>query len=391
MSGSDPSFVTHYSVPTKSITSLCFHPNGKRLLVSSRVGGCLLYNIEKQNRPFAFQAKGFSPIRSLFGVNSDDHDYSIYGASIEGRIALWQVHKNTASLVKTAHPSRINDMDIWKENGVIITCSNDKSVKLWSPSLDFITSFPGHNSQVTACACCPTSDVILSGDNSGTLTLWDVRDKGKLPMWTSSVSVHGRNSVVSVAFDHTGVLFCTSTEDGTLSVWDRRAPEHPLEEEEEDQEFVDLIQSHKVPPCKALFHPRKPMILTAGTDDTPKIFDLEMSSHLYSFEGHDKPNCSCAWAPNGRTFATADSDGVVIVWKLPKSKIVPTVLSRVEQVSIEPCMPPPTTLSAEVLLDEIELMTMHARKLNDHLRAQEERLAILVDQYPSVSGATYEC
>ena len=391
MAAADPSFVTHYSVPTKSITSLCFHPNGKRLLVSSRVGGVLLYTIDKQNRPFAFQAKGFSPIRSLFGSNCDDHDYSIYGASIEGRIALWQVHKNSATLVKTAHPSRINDMDIWKETGVIITCSNDKSVKLWSPSLDFITSFPGHNSQVTACACCPTADVILSGDNSGTLTLWDVRDKGKDPLWTQSVSVRGRNSIVSVGFDHTGVLFCTSTEDGTLSVWDRRVLERSLAGEEEEFADEPLIQSHKVPPCQAVFHPRKPMILTAGTDDTPKIFDLEMSSQLYSFEGHDKPNCSCAWGPTGRTFATADSDGCVIVWKMPKTKIVPTILSRIEQVSIEPYIPPPATLSPEVLLDELELMTMHAHKLNEHLRAQEERIAKLADEYPSVSGATYEC
>lgn len=377
-------YVIHYNVPTKGITSLSFHPNGKRLLVSSRTGGVLLYNIEKQNRPFAFQSKSFSPVRSC--VSPDGN--AVYGASREGKIAMWKIHNQTPSAVKTAHSSMINDMDMWQKTGMIITASNDKSIKLWAPNLDFITSFPGHNSQVTACSCCPTADIILSGDNSGQLTLWDARASASGPIWTKSMRRSGRNSISSVNFDHTGVLFCVSTEDGNLSVWDMRNPDETICDDHMDP---DVIQSHKVPSGNAIFHPRKPLILCAGSDETPKIVDTKMAAVLYSFEGHSKKNCACAWSPNGKMFATADEDGVVIVWNMPRNKIIPTILSRAEQVSVAPSAPPPAALTPEVLLCELELMNQHAQKLNEHLIAQEKRLTSLAANYPSVSAATYEC
>ena len=372
----DSSLVAHYGVLTKGITSLCFHPNGKHVLATSRSGGALLYNIEKQNRPFTFQARGFSPIR---GVITPDGD-SIYCSSIEGKLGLWHIHKPQPNLLKIAHPSRINDFDVWKQNGVIVTASNDKSMKLWTPNLEFITSFPDHNSQVNACACCPTADVVLSGDITGTLTLWDVRDKAKCPLWRKSVRVKGRNAVVSVDFDHTGVLFCTSTEDGKLAVWDRRAPEHTINTSGAEKQGPNVIQAHDVPGGRAVFHPRKPMILVAGTDNTPKIFDLEMSSLLYSFEGHDYPNCGCAWAQNGTLFATADTEGHILVWKMPRTRVVPTIIPRREEKPVER-KKPAAQVTAEDLLNELDQMNMRARELNEHLVIQEKRLTTLAARY----------
>ena len=372
----DSSLVAHYGVLTKGITSLCFHPNGKHVLATSRSGGTLLYNIEKQSRPFTFQARGFSPVRGIIAQDGD----SVYCSSIEGKLGLWRIHKPQPNLLKTAHPSRINDFDIWKQNGVIVTASNDKSMKLWTPSLEFITSFPDHNSQVSSCACCPTADVILSGDITGTLTMWDVRDKTKVPVWRKSVRVKGRNSVTSVAFDHTGVLFCTSTEDGKLAVWDRRASETALAGAKYEP---SVIQAHDVPAGHAVFHPKRPMVLVAGTDNMPRIFDLEMSSLLYSFEGHDQPTCGCAWAGNGTLFATADTDGHILVWKMPRTRVIPTIVPRTEDVPqpIEQKKPSKCEATPEALLRELDQMNARARQLNEHLVVQEKRLTSLAARY----------
>jgi WD40 repeat protein len=374
-------FLTHFNVPTKSITSLSFHSNGKQFLASSRVGGVLMYTIDRQNRPFAFQAKNFAPTRSLPSKDGA----GVYASSIEGKIARWDVHNPKPKVFKTAHPSCINDMDSWRANGVLVTASNDKTLKAWSPNLDFITSFQGHSSQVTACACCQTCDVLLTGDHSGYLALWDIRDSRQYK-WKQSLRNPDANPIASVDFDHKGVIFCASTDDKHLSVWDRRALDRAVEHGPE------LIQSHSVFPSTARFHPRKPVILTTGGDASPRIWDLQMSALLYSFEGHEKPCCACAWAPSGKIFATADTDGVIIVWTTPRNKVIPTILYRTEQVSQPPSEPSDLILTPDVITMELELLNEHCEKLNAHFAVQEQRLAAIADRYPSLGGfRSYDC
>jgi WD40 repeat protein len=117
-----------------------------------------------------------------------------------------------------------------------------------------------------------------------------------------------------------------------------------------------------------------------------------MSTLLYSFEGHERPTCACAWAPSGKEFATADTGGVIIVWNMPRNKVVPTILYRTEQVSIPPYEPSPTVITPEVLLLELELINEHCEKLDAHFAQQEQRLSAIAEHYPSTGGFTaYEC
>jgi WD40 repeat protein len=191
------------------------------------------------------------------------------------------------------------------------------------------------------------------------------------------------------------MIFCTSTDDNHLSIWDRRALDSPVEESESESSVFptpELIQSHNVLPSKACFHPKKPMILTAGGDSSPRIWDLQMSALLYSFEGHAKPTCACAWDPSGKIFATADTEGVVIVWRMPRNKIIPTILYRTEQVSQQPSEPSPVILTPDVILLELEMLNEHCTKLAAHLETQEQRLSAVAERYPSIGGfQAYEC
>jgi WD40 repeat protein len=143
-----------------------FHPDGKKFVASSIIDGVLLYTIDKPSAS-AYTGKGFSPIRSVISADGD----LVYASAIQGKIGVWPVHHRASGSLKTAHSSRINDMDMWKHTGVSLTASNDKSVKAWSPTLEFLTSFPGMASQVNACSCCQTSDILLTGDNSGNIAL----------------------------------------------------------------------------------------------------------------------------------------------------------------------------------------------------------------------------
>jgi WD40 repeat protein len=134
------------------------------------------------------------------------------------------------------------------------------------------------------------------------------------------------------------------------------------------------------------------MILAVGRDLGPRIWDLQVSALLYSFEGHENRTCACAWDPSGKIFATADTDGVIIVWRMPRNKVIPTILYRTEQVSQPPSEPSPVILTADVMVMELELLNGHCEKLKAHLEAQEQKLAGIAERYPSIGGfRSYEC
>ncbi|KAH0792497.1 POC1 centriolar protein A isoform X2 [Histomonas meleagridis] len=287
------------------------------------------------------------------------------------------MHNSNRSIVKMAHQSKINDMDKWNENGYLITCSNDKSIKIWNSKLDFLTSISSHNSHVTTCRCNQRADIIISGEENGTVNLWDVHDT-KSSIWSQSFCIKSRNSISSVDFDSTGTLFCVSTHDGELSVWDIRSLD----------DSPKVIQKYDVKSSCARFQPKNPFILTIGSDNIPCIYDLRAKSLLYSFEGHKRVCCACGWSVDGEMFATADIDGVVLLWEMPKKK-KKNPFETFEITSVEPYHPPEINLTPELLMSQLDLITKIANKLNEKLDEQEKRIAKLAESYPEIGGFEY--
>ena len=324
------SVLTHFNVPSADIGSVHFRPNGEDLLILSRTSGLLQYSIMRKVRPFSFQASNFTP--SAASYNTDGN--KIYGASFQGQICAWIQFKSQPIAQKNGHPVPISDLKYISATDQIVTSSNDKTIKIWSSNLEFLRSISG-DFQFTCLAISPIDNNILSGDLNGNIIFWDPSKKRpqttkltdqldpKPKVWEKSFRLKGHNSIRSISYDHTGMLICVSTQDGHLSIWDNTGSK--------------IIQMHKIPPSLVLFHPKNPMILTASeTNSIPSIIDLTLATQLYTFEAHQKPLCGAAWSPNGKLFATADRDGVVIVWKMPKNKVIPSFVTKTG----EPYTPP---------------------------------------------------
>lgn len=356
----------YFAVPTKEISDLLFHPKKDKILVASKAGGLLMYQIGTENRPFCFSAPNFSPVRCLITPDAQH----IIGASFEGKIAIWDDHNDKASLVSQAHSSPINDVDMLNRSGLFMTAGNDKTIKLWDPSMKFISSFTRHNSQVTACAFNQVSYSAISGDQSGSVLLWDYRDSAAEPAYDFHFHKTKRYPITSIDIDATGQYFSVLSGRGHLGMFDLRNPEHVV------------VKPFKALPYMAKMHPTKPYILCAGSTNCEMVFNVEANSLMFSFEGHRAPIKCCAWDNNGKRFATADDDGTVIIWNLPKPPKTPTICFQKDEISFKPDVPPLfSSLPLEVLAEEINILTEHVNEYNEKLADEESRIQRLAQEY----------
>merc|ERR1711936_1287280 len=168
--------------------------------------------------------------------------------------------------VSNAHGSDINDA-IFIDSDSLVTCSSDKTVKLW------------RNVHVIE-----NDKKILSS------TLIDQR---QYAIYAMDLSL-GKN------------LLVVSSMDGGVKIWDLK-----------DWNLLATI----VPPGQAAIRtcrisPNSNLLVIAGDDDMAHIFDLDDPKHklLRSCKGHEATIFLACFSHDSSHLITGDNDGVILVW-----------------------------------------------------------------------------
>src|SRR5262249_35593016 len=68
------------------------------------------------------------------------------------------------------------------------------------------------------------------------------------------------------------------------------------------------------------------------SDGTIRIWDVVSGKEVTRFAGHEAWVSAIAFSPDGQTFASASSDGTILLWKLPP---LPTIGAAPDEKSLE--------------------------------------------------------
>ena len=283
--------------------------------------------------------------------NVTNMDYSAQKGSLvagmeDGSVIIWTNIKTrfpTRVLTFKAHDEYISDVVFTPDEKKILTCSWDKTAKLWDLKGNLLKVFRGHKDGLRAIAISEDQKTVITGGEDKTMKLWSLTPYEHLTFdmnregadtTVSSVACMGNQVLIGKhdgkallfskegkylrAFDHKGMILDVAlSPDGkyaataglgyqTIKVWNLKDPA-----------AAPMIPEGKPTAAYGVaFSPDSKMLMAGLRDNIAVLWDLEKNKQLRTFEGHTAIVQDVAISPNGEKALTASNDGTARLWTI---------------------------------------------------------------------------
>lgn len=115
--------------------------------------------------------------------------------------------------------------------------------------------------------------------------------------------------VKAVAWSPDGQRIASTSDDGTVQVWDTTTGCNVL-----------TYTGHQGMVASVAWSPNAERIASAGQDSVVQVWDATTSKNIFSYRGHASSVTAVAWSPDGRQIASASQDGTIQVWDMSSKK-----------------------------------------------------------------------
>jgi WD40 repeat protein len=189
----------------------------------------------------------------------------------------------------------------WVPGRSLLVSVGGKSVNVWNADTGRpVRTLRGHASDVTSCAVSPDGSFIVSGGGKS-LKIWDT-DTGELHATLKG----GRNRVQGCAVSPGGSTVASCGNDA-VRLWKVATGEEIVSFGGELEEV--LVQQR---PCA--FSPDGRFIAAADSGYVIRVWDLRTTEEVATLEGHADGVEACAFSPDGSFLASAGRDGTLRLW-----------------------------------------------------------------------------
>jgi WD40 repeat protein/tRNA A-37 threonylcarbamoyl transferase component Bud32 len=251
---------------------------------------------------------------------------------------VWDLATGECRATLTGHAQEINSIAYIGDGQTLATASEDGTVRLWDAKTAKQREILWkHPVEVVGLASDATRAHLAAGTHDGVLKVWDYRTRRSL----FELRIHGGKRVDGLAYSPHGKLLAT-VGNGSVSLWDAlHGYEHLADFPTKNPESLAFshdgrllavggprISVFSVPQGELralfplpghhvrslLFTPDDLAVIACGNELSTAWIDLRTSVSTNPF-GTPATNWCIAAAGDGRQMATADSTGIVRVWK----------------------------------------------------------------------------
>ncbi|KAG7380398.1 hypothetical protein PHYPSEUDO_007253 [Phytophthora pseudosyringae] len=256
-------------------------------------------------------------------------------------VRLWNPHRDGAErpgealLVKTyegRHGYDVQDVAMYDaelleahDNSKFASCGRDRDVFMWDvPTAQVIRKFEGHEHSVNCVRYNADSSVLLSGSYDKTIRAWDIRARNAyMPI---QILDDFTDSVTSMVLtDHEIIAGCV---DGIVRTYDLRAGQ--LFCEHIDEPVVSVAQS-----------PDTRFILAGCLDGSIRLIEKANGTEVKSYRGHSVQayKIECGLSSDGAFVLSGSEDGKVYWWDFVDAKQAHSFVAHKKPVRALACHP----------------------------------------------------
>jgi WD40 repeat protein/serine/threonine protein kinase len=365
--------------------ALAFSPDGKVVVTGTKEHRINRWDvIGKQELPALSDAK-----HEIWGLAFSPDGKTLVSTGWEPPARLWDVESGKPRADLAGHEGGVWPLQVSPDGAVLATGSSDRTVRLWDMATGQQRAvLRGSVSGMSSLAFSPDSRTLASGGDDGWLWLWDVatakpRQASFAPphpgnmewiteTWDGSVLVQGTNNGVLKIWDAVtgmetvGFPECRDTywvalsadgktlrsvnrASGDAKIWDpgtgkerfgaqgvkvdalssdgtmwagARNEEVPTVclWEAASGKLRLVLEGHTGPISKIAFAPDGKTLATASTDHTVKVWDLNNGQTRLTLKGHAAPVRYLTFSPDGKLLASAAEDQNGRVWDVARGK-----------------------------------------------------------------------
>jgi ribosomal RNA-processing protein 9 len=198
-----------HKLQNQPITCLCLAPDNNFLFSGSKSGKVLKWNINVKRQEgcitldSSIMCLALTSDFKFLAVSDKSHKISIYDPT-----TLMKVH------TFDGHCDVVTGIVFRKDSHQMFSCSNDKSVKVWSlDEMVYVETLFGHQNPITSVDALYKERALTAGGADGTLRVWKIVDESQL------VYNNGHSGSIDCVRFVNEEIFLSCGDDGSLCVW----------------------------------------------------------------------------------------------------------------------------------------------------------------------------
>ncbi|HEX7896367.1 MAG TPA: serine/threonine-protein kinase [Planctomycetota bacterium] len=219
-------------------------------------------------------------------------------------VRMWDVATGASLRMFGPHGSKVEGLAVSPDGRLIAAVTEPEDgggeVKLWPSEGGAPRDLAGHDDGVNALAFSRDGALLATGDQGGTLKVWDVQSGRERASWKA----HAR-AVRGAAFSPDGRHLATSGWDHLVALWDVASTSQ-----------VAAFEGHGDGAWGVAFSPDGRLVASASSDKTARLWDVERRAVRRVLRGHAGVVVAVAFSPDGRLLATGSWDRTARLWEV---------------------------------------------------------------------------